>query len=340
MMEIVICEPGRLEVRNAPDDSRLGPGDVLVEVRCLSLCGSDYKLFQGDYGGPMVYPVCFGHEWSGTVVRAPAGSRLAEGMEVTGDCSKWCGRCDLCQMDRNLCRSIEKFGITTDGFSRQVRAVPERYLYRNDFGLDHPTLALTEVCSVALHGIKRAQPLLDSSPVVIIGAGALGLITYLILTEGHRVRDVRLVEPAAPKRTLVERLVPTARFVEPPADTSRPLSYAGMNNLAICGLAFECSGTAAGLNAALALTRPLGTVVGFGLGRSGTVNTNLLVTKALRLLGSIGGTGEFPEAMQFLAAHREAASRLVTHRYRASRAQEALESTADAPTRLKVQLEF
>jgi L-iditol 2-dehydrogenase len=341
VIEAIIRAPGHVEVREVGESGGgdLRPDEALVEVKCVGLCGSDYKLFQGAYGGPSVYPLCFGHEWSGTVVRSPSGARIPEGTDVTGDCSAWCGRCAMCEVDKNLCQRIDKFGITTDGFSRQFRAVPERYLYPNAAGLDYQTLALTEACAVVLHGVRKAVPLPDA-PAVIVGAGVLGVMTYLALRELCGAPEADFVEPVAERRAFVAGLLPAARFVPAPAADGRPLSYDRMGAIAAYGLAFECAGSHEGLNTALALTRSLGTVVCFGLGRPGPVDTHLLVTKSLRILGSVGGTGEFPEAMRFLATHRESFRRLITHRYRVDQAQEAFERTLHDPTRFKVQMEY
>jgi threonine dehydrogenase-like Zn-dependent dehydrogenase len=341
MIEAVIRRPGEVEVHDLSADREMAPGEALVEVRCISLCGSDYKLFEGAYGGPCAYPICFGHEWSGTVVGASAGGRIPVGTAVTGDCSKWCGRCALCRRDRNLCRHIEKFGITTAGFSRQVRAVDERYLHPNTRGLSFPELALTEVCAVVLHGVRRAGTRARTRRVLVVGAGVLGALTGLILTRAGAVREVLFVEPDPVRRELGRRLLPGAGFIDPPTELGPGGgSYAALSRLCRADLAFECSGSPGGFDAALALTGPLGTIVCFGLGRPGVVSASLIVLKSLRLIGSIGGTGDFPRAMRFLAENRDLAGGLVTHRFRVADAQRVFEATRSDSGRLKVQMEF
>jgi L-iditol 2-dehydrogenase len=336
-MELVIERPGLVRIGEQRDEPDPRFGEVVVEVRCLSLCGSDYKLFRGEYGGPATYPIYFGHEWSGVIVWATADSPFAVGTEVTGDCSRWCGECDLCQVDKNLCRSVEKFGITVAGFSLQTRAVEARYLYPNTYRLDTQLLALTEVCAVALHGIRKVCPL-PSGPIAVIGAGSLGLTLYLLLTQQFGCLDVRLIEQAPEKRELVRRLFPEATFHELPQEPVS--SYAAQLADSVYGIAFECAGSADGLNAALRVTERRGTVVCFGLGMPGLVRNSLLVTKGLQLLGSVGGTGEFLGAMKFIAENRALVRRLVTRSYRAADAQMAFEHTLRETNQLKVQLEF
>src|SRR5512132_2872444 len=85
-----IVAPGLVRARRDVGRPELSPGEARVDIRHLSLCGSDYKLFTGAYGGPCAYPLAFGHEWAGTVREVRDGSgRIRPGDVVTGDCSRW-----------------------------------------------------------------------------------------------------------------------------------------------------------------------------------------------------------------------------------------------------------
>lgn len=65
-------------VIEAPDEYRIkdievpepGPGEVLVRIKAVAICGSNPKIFNGDTLGfwPPAYPFIAGHEWSGEVV--------------------------------------------------------------------------------------------------------------------------------------------------------------------------------------------------------------------------------------------------------------------------------
>jgi L-iditol 2-dehydrogenase len=343
MTDLVFEAPGRIVGR--PPVQRMQPvaGQVLVEVDYLSLCGSDFGLFAGTYSGPRRYPLRFGHEWAGTVVDAPRESRLALGARVTGDCSRWCGRCELCGVDRNLCSQIEKFGLTRDGFSTRRRLVEERYLYEADQGLGARELALAELFAVAQRGVDRAiAEVVADEELLVVGAGPVGLATALLLMRAHGLRQVRVAEADAQKRRIVHERFPDVTLVEPPTPEAleRVHSYRDLVHLGRYGVVFECSGAVAGLNGALLRARRQGLVVCFGLGRPGPVRTDLLVTKGLRLAGSIGGTGRFPEALAFLAEHGAEMLKMVTHLYPAESAQEAFETSIADPRRIKVQLRF
>ncbi|HSJ54740.1 MAG TPA: alcohol dehydrogenase catalytic domain-containing protein, partial [Anaerolineae bacterium] len=109
---IVLHGGKQLEMVTAEVEAPVG-SQVLVRTHAVGLCGSDAGLYLGTYEGPRNYPLYFGHEWSGTVeATGPAATRLRPGDKVTGDCSLYCGACQFCGRDKNLCQRIEKFGIT------------------------------------------------------------------------------------------------------------------------------------------------------------------------------------------------------------------------------------
>ncbi|RPJ12003.1 MAG: hypothetical protein EHM36_00325 [Deltaproteobacteria bacterium] len=126
-------------------------GEVLIRIDNFNLCGSDLRIYEGTYSGPMKYPIYVGHEWAGRVAAIGKGvEHLNVGDQVTGDCSLWCGACPYCVHDKNLCRKIEKVGMTRDGASRQYFLQDEKYVYSVG-RLDPQVLSLAEPLSVVSH---------------------------------------------------------------------------------------------------------------------------------------------------------------------------------------------
>jgi len=341
-MDLVIESPRKL-VSRPPAPRALHRYEVLIKVDRISLCGSDYRLYDGTYSGPRNYPIRFGHEWSGHVIEAPRGSKFSPGDHVTGDCSKWCGDCDECEFDKNLCRRIEKFGITVDGFSTSLRVVNEKYLYANELCLDSKLLALTEMFAVAWRGVRIGQSRLRrDTNVLIVGSGALGLATYLILKLGLGLENVVLTEARQAKIACVTRRIADCRFVEnlSTGPWDRSFTYSETSAAAKYPVVFECSGGEAALNSALFECALGGLVIYLGLSSLSAVRTEFIVTKRLTVCGTIGGTGEFSAAMQFLTAHGGFAARLITHEFAAADAKAAFEHTIDCTSRIKTQLVF
>ncbi|MFF7725857.1 zinc-binding dehydrogenase [Streptomyces sp. NPDC008001] len=338
--ELVLAGPGRLRILPVEPPSATGPDEVVVQVDCVSLCGSDYRLYHGTYGGPRTYPIRFGHEWAGVVVAAGSGASHLLGQAVTGDCSRWCGQCDQCRSDRNLCRHIEKFGLTMDGFSSRYVRVPARYLYPDPYPLPPEVRALAEPFAVALKGLRQA-PLARSAPVLIIGAGALGMAVYLLVTREKPALQVHLLETDQLKVKCLTQRIPALTWhdpLHPSGPGSASTTYASTAALARYPLVIECAGAGESLNTALQLADLGGTVLCFGLTHTTRIRSGLLITKGLTLLGSVGGTGAFPQAMHFLKRHAEDARLLLTHSYPAHHAHEAFRTKARA--RIKAQITF
>ena len=86
MKALVINKPGELQVKDLPTPA-IGPDEVLVRMRAVGICHSDYELYSGKYIIPIDYPVTPGHEWSGEVVETgKAVSGLKASDRVVGEC--------------------------------------------------------------------------------------------------------------------------------------------------------------------------------------------------------------------------------------------------------------
>jgi threonine dehydrogenase-like Zn-dependent dehydrogenase len=80
-MKVVVCEkPGRLALIDRPQPTST-QGEVLVQIRRIGVCGTDFHIFGGKH--PFLeYLQVMGHELSGTVVTTPEGSALEPGQNV------------------------------------------------------------------------------------------------------------------------------------------------------------------------------------------------------------------------------------------------------------------
>ncbi len=100
MRALVVTAPHEAEVLEVPEPEA-GPGELLVEVERVGICGTDVELYTGEMAyiddGFMHFPMRLGHEWTGRVVAA--GSPDDDGWvgkRVTGDTMLGCGRCEYC----------------------------------------------------------------------------------------------------------------------------------------------------------------------------------------------------------------------------------------------------
>ena len=341
-MGIVLKGDGQAEI--VAEDVPVPTGSqVLIRTHAVGLCGSDMGLLRGTYDGPRNYPLHFGHEWSGTVEAVgPGVGKIAPGDKVTGDCSIYCGRCDLCFRDKNLCRQIEKFGITIDGASRQFFLQDEKYLYRADPGIDLDLVALSEPLAVGAHAVRRvreARPHLAGEKVLVLGGGTIGLCCLFALKylEGcDHVELYDVVQPRVRQALELGASVPTDVVASPGDAASYGELYSGRGYDAI----FETSGAPAAFRQAVDLVRPLGTIMALGFIPAVEFSLKQVTLKAAQVLGSMGGTGEFDRVLAFAREHPRIANALITGHVPYQDYGRAFDLALDRRQSMKVLLEF
>ena len=316
---------------------------VLIRTHAVGLCGSDLGLYHGTYEGPRNYPLYFGHEWSGTVEAVgPAVTKVKPGDKVTGDCSIFCGECGLCHKDKNLCQRIEKFGITIHGASRQLFLQDERYIYRADPGADLDLVALSEPLAVGAHAVRRvgeARPDLKHEKVLVSGGGTIGLSCFFALRYGEGCERVELfdVVEARVKHAIELGAADLTGVTAAAGDTQ---SYGGLYSGQGYDVIFETSGAPAAFRRAVDLVRPLGTIMALGFIPSVEFSMKQITLKAARIMGSMGGTGEFDRVLGFTLEHPDAARHLITHQVPFEEYARAFELAQDRKNAMKILIHF
>src|SRR5581483_11220698 len=165
--------PGDVRLENVPDPDR-GPGEALLRVRRVGLCGSDLNSYRGR--NPLIsFPRIPGHEVAATIVELSPEhpSHLSIGMDVTLSPYKNCGTCPACRNRRpNACRDNQTLGVQRDGAMSQYLSMPTDKLFVADLSLD--ALCLVEPLTVGCHAVARAE-VAPKNVVAIFGCGGVGL---------------------------------------------------------------------------------------------------------------------------------------------------------------------
>ena len=172
-MKALVCdEPGRLTLVSRPDPVR-NEGEVLVRIRHVGICGTDFHIFGGKH--PFLeYPRVMGHELSGTVEEAPAGSTLQRGDPVYVVPYLSCGSCQACRRGLgNACRNIQVLGVHCDGGMQELVSVPERNVVPTG-NIPLADAAMIEFLAIGAHGVKRGG-ITAEDRVLITGSGPIGM---------------------------------------------------------------------------------------------------------------------------------------------------------------------
>jgi threonine dehydrogenase-like Zn-dependent dehydrogenase len=173
MLQIVLEKPGQFAATEGPEPT-LAPGEALVRVHRIGVCGTDLHAFAGKQ--PFFsYPRILGHELGVEVIEPgsePHGLKAGDRCSVEPYLN--CGRCIACRRGKpNCCTELKVLGVHVDGGMRPLLAVPARKLHRSA-RLDYEQLALVETLGIGAHAVERAEIKPDDF-VLVIGAGPIGL---------------------------------------------------------------------------------------------------------------------------------------------------------------------
>ncbi|WP_445193869.1 zinc-binding alcohol dehydrogenase family protein [Sphingomonas sp. Tas61C01] len=172
-MKAIVCDsPLMLAVHERPMPRR-APGEVLLRIRRIGMCGTDYHIYAGRQ--PFLsYPRVIGHELAGEVIEVDEGSRLVPGQMVTINPYLSCGTCIACRKGReNCCMTIEVLGVHRDGGMCEYLSVPETAAIAVR-GLSLDQAAMVEFLAVGAHAVSRGA-VRAGDAVLVIGAGPIGV---------------------------------------------------------------------------------------------------------------------------------------------------------------------
>lgn len=214
MKTLVLETPGKLVAADTVHPGRPGPGQALVRVHRVGVCGTDIHAFNGKQ--PFFsYPRILGHELGVEVLATGEGvTRVHAGDRCAVEPYLNCGKCVACRRGKpNCCTALQVLGVHTDGGHREEILVPAAKLHpAND--LSYEQLALIETLGIGTHAVERAQ-LEAGETVAVIGAGPIGLSAIqFALAAGARVLviDARSADVVARLKELTGGDLPTAVF--------------------------------------------------------------------------------------------------------------------------------
>jgi 2-desacetyl-2-hydroxyethyl bacteriochlorophyllide A dehydrogenase len=207
MDAIILEEPGQLRrVQREKVVAPPGPGEALIRIRQVGVCGTDFHAFRGEQ--PFFsYPRILGHELGVDIVALGAG---VQDLEVGNHCAVEpyfnCGHCPACRRGKpNCCLNLKVFGVHIDGGMREYAIVPAARLHPSD-KLTTEQLALVEPLSIGAHAVSRAQ-LARGEQILVLGAGPIGLaVIQFALLDGANVTVMDISEQ---RLAFCQRMYPT-----------------------------------------------------------------------------------------------------------------------------------
>ncbi len=249
MKAVVIRAPGEYGVEQT-DVPVPGHNEVLVEIRSISICGSDPGIFGGKVladGWPPQYPFIAGHEFAGRVAALGAGvTKFAVGDRVAGEAHCGCGVCDMCKQGLyNLCNHYGEaghhhYGHITPGCYAQYQMYDVKALTLLPKNVSYDEGAMVDTGGVALNAI-RLIGIVPGGYTAVIGPGPMGImLMQMARSMGSRTimigyRDTARL--AVAKKTGADYTIESAETQDVVAEVRRITGGKGSDRT------FDCAGS-------------------------------------------------------------------------------------------------
>lgn len=187
MKQAVMLKPGEIAIRQTKRPEP-GPGEVLLKIHRIGICGSDVHVFHGEHPYTS-YPVIQGHEFSATVEALGKGvTGYALHSKVTAMPQLVCGKCVPCLSGNcHICDELKVRGFQSPGCAQEyflttadkIISLPDHFSFEQG--------VLVEPIAVAVHATARAGDM-NGKNVAVLGAGPIGnLVAQVARANGAKV---------------------------------------------------------------------------------------------------------------------------------------------------------
>jgi L-iditol 2-dehydrogenase len=309
-----------------------GPGQLLIEVSAVGVCGSDVHWFtEGRIGELSVSgPLVLGHEAAG-VVRAlgPGTGRIRVGQRVAMEPGVPCRRCRACRSGQyNLCPDVRFFATPpVDGAFARYVVHEEDFCFPLPDHLSDDAGALLEPLSVGIWSTWKAR-IAVGDRVLVTGAGPIGLLVAAVARAAGAV-EVVVTDTEVARLPLAKKM--GATDVVDARRSGDAVRQMGADVL------IECSGATEALETGLRALRGGGraVVVGMSPETHVAVPLSLVQRREIELTGTFRYANTYPPAIAMASSGAVRLEEIVSGHYSLAQVEEALRAGRRDPLAVK-----
>ncbi|MBC9715324.1 zinc-dependent alcohol dehydrogenase family protein [Streptomyces sp. TRM66268-LWL] len=328
MKALVFHGPGKRSWDEVPDPKLQDPGDAVIRVDAVTICGTDLHILKGDV--PAVEPGrILGHEAVGTVQEVgPSVTTVRPGDRVLISCITACGRCRFCRESaygQCLGGGGWILGHRIDGVQAGYVRVPfadtSVHPLPQEVG-DEAALMLADILPTAYEVGVLGGRVTPGDVVAVVGAGPIGLAAILTARLFAPSRIIA-IDPSGARREAARRQGAHIALApgENPEGRVRELTE-GLG----ADVAIEAVGLPGTFELCTRLIRPGGRVANVGVhGGPATLHLEELWIRNVTLTTGLVDTHSTPTLLRMLAAGQLDVSGFTTHRFPLGRMEEAYE---------------
>jgi len=332
MKTMVLTGPGRMSMIQRPKPVIEKDTDVLIRMKALGVCGSDIHYYRnGRIGNQVVkYPFPVGHEGAGEVMAVgTAVTTVRPGQRIAIDPAMPCFQCDQCLENRfHTCRNLKFLGCPgqADGCLSEYIRMPETSCYPIPGSMSFEEAALSEPLAIGIYAARLAGLAMTGKKIGILGFGPIGMSVLLAVREQGAYNI--LVTDKIDARLDLARLSGAAMTGNPERQDIPGLAMAGSNPS--LDVVFECCGRQEAVDQAIEMLKPGGKLLILGIPEFSrwSFPVDDLRHKEIAIQNVRRQNGSVHRTLDLLASRRIDVSRMITHRFPFSQAQEAFDLVA------------
>lgn len=308
-----------------------GPGQVLVKVRAVGICGSDMHWYQDGGIGQFrsVYPQILGHEPAGEIIAAGGGvTDLTPGQRVAIEPAITCGHCEHCLSGHhNNCLTSQFMSSPLlPGLFREYALVPVHNAIPVPETMSFTAATLVEPLAVMLHVLELTGISLGDT-VAVMGAGPIGLLIASVarLTGASRI----FIADKLPHRLRIAREMGVADVTLDVNVDRVPQAILDHTRGRGVDLVFDCAAARESFNTALAVARVGGRVILIGIPSESNIplDLHMAMSKELNIQAVKRSNHNTHAAIELMQSGR-ISTRLVTHHFPLEQTPAAFETLA------------
>ena len=305
-----------------------GPGEVVVAVHAVGVCGTDLHIDEWTasyhFMAPSL-PVTLGHEFSGVITALGEGvTGLSVGQLVSARPSTTCGSCAACLAnDPDHCNTRRGIGVARNGAFASECIVPARNCIPIPAGVDADVAAMAEPLSVS-HEAVRVGGVAPGHRVLVLGPGNIGQ-GIALFARAAGARQVVVAGHGDGARMAVLRSMGFTDLVDFAETGGVEAGLAPYLAEGRFDVVIEATGAAAVIAPAQRALAPHGVLVITGIHAAPVpVDLVALVRNHQQIRGSYRAPeADWPKVVDFMVQHQAALQHMVTHRVPLARAYDA-----------------
>jgi 2-desacetyl-2-hydroxyethyl bacteriochlorophyllide A dehydrogenase len=313
MQAIVLEKPQQFVMTDIPEPQKPGPGEALVKVHRIGICGTDISGYLGKM--PFFsYPRIPGHELGVEVVavgenvtNVKVGDRCSVEPYIN-DPNSFASRSGR----PNCCEKLQVLGVHCDGGMRPYFILPARKLHASKT-LAWEQLALVETLAIGCHCVNRAAPTAGET-VLVIGAGPIGLSVMEFL----KLAGVKLIVLDMNQQRLdfCQNMLKVDHTIKLPGDGSEVQTLRDLTNGNLPTVVIDATGSNKSMSNAFHYVAHTGRLVYVGITTDVISFTHpLLHAREMTVMGSRNALAEdFTRIIRLIEAGKINTQPWITHR--------------------------